>query len=359
MCFLDILPSDIKLHIIRPLLNDISLLCLRVAIYDYKIKKEDFNYSICQQIINYGIPLIDRFWDWLPHELDFPRIWAIHNGSLETLFHIERRGSKSSNLADIAVFTRHPSMERFLKKRNQWKDTGPIVKKIIHIPVLQWAIENNYNISEKGIWKEAARTGQLNVLQWLKNQGVKFLREIYNLAIISGDLNALLYLEEEGFSPDRFSLEKAVIFNQIDIVNHCWERTKDRLSPLNFSIILENAAYYGSLSSIKFLVEKGYPLTEKVYEQALASNNRNLLEYLDSIHCPQSKTVCYTAALYGYFTSLKYLVNKGFPLTEEIFRAAVFNSYHFDVVKYLYEIECPYDEESWNMAIKKKLLCVV
>ena len=347
------LPRDIKEYVLRPLLDDISLLCIRVALYGHELKEEDFNYSIFEQIIQYGPNLIDRFWKWLPHEMDFPRIWAAHHGSIETLLHIEKRCGKSSNLCEIAVFTHHAPMGDLFFKRRKWSETGIRKKKEIHIPVLQWAKEKGYSLSEKRIWQEAAKNGHLEVIQWLKEQGVNLSRKIYNLAIQSGNLELLLYLEEQGFSHDRFSLEKAAIAGHIEMVQHCWNKG---YSPCK--IVLESAAYYGRLPCIKFLVEKGFPLTKNVYKRALGSNNLNLLEFLDSVNCPHSKNPCYTAALYGYLDSLKYLVKKGFPLTKEIFRAAAFNSYHFHVVEYLYEMKCPYDEETWNMIVEKRLLKV-
>lgn len=130
------------------------------------------------------------------------------------------------------------------------------------------------------------------------------------------------------------------------------------------------------LNASRYFIEKGYNYNASTYNSAIKNGNTALLDYLDNLNCPKYHMVCIPAiegnhfdlfikyfesnfpydtdeldemgecaAEYGRIEILKYLLSKGYILTELTFKYALYNDDNIEMIKYLHEMNCPKSEK--------------
>jgi len=150
-------------------------------------------------------------------------------------------------------------------------------------PVLEWMIKRGVTLEPEHL-NYAVRYGHLALVRWMhEEQHVMFIYETARTAARSGNLELLQYVIEKGAElPDD---------------------------------TLDFAAESGSEITVQWLHDKrGLPWTHKVCARAAAGGHLSLVQFLRSQHCEWESTTTYWAATEGRLSVLQWAVEHGCPI---------------------------------------------
>jgi len=176
--------------------------------------------------------------------------------------------------------------------------------------VIEWLKENDCPISRDVVY-EAARQGQVDTLEWLKEERrIFFFSSCAGIAAEHGHINILEYLKELGGMFNLTIFSAAAKGGHIEVgeylrANNCpwdirvtniaaffghfeflkWLRAEN--CPWDENSILEEAVYGGNLEMLNWLRAEGCEWNGDTYEVALEFKNQAIIEWLKEGDCPQ------------------------------------------------------------------------
>ena len=172
-----------------------------------------------------------------------------------------------------------------------------------HIPVMQ-VIAQVYSFpgAELGSYYEAAAgSGNVHLLQWLKDHGVRRNHSTdysFETAARLGHLPAMDWLYAEGFRPSGWDMRAALLNGCTESATWLWDRGQRYNGNNNF---WEDAIQGGHIAALEYVFAKGFVLYPKALILASQQGIVPVLEWLYQHGCPwpaARSEICTHAARY-------------------------------------------------------------
>lgn len=193
-----------------------------------------------------------------------------------------------------------------------------------HLDILVWLKSQKFYWEDWIIPWSAAKNGHVHILIWAKENGCEFKKAICDMAVESGEFEALKWLYMEGYT--------------IDSETTC---TK--------------AAFECSMEMMIWLINKGGKYDRETFEEAvmgaIRKKNYDLVEYLWKNKCPIVNHICDLAAQYDSVEMIELLMEKGFNCGSFTLQIAA-KSACMNVLKW-WSVRCPQDMEPLLQYIHK------
>ena len=165
--------------------------------------------------------------------------------------------------------------------------------------------------------KSAARSGHLQMLQWLM------------LKKASAQKNVFL-------SPDVWICSQAALGGHLHVIK--WAHAQGYQWDADTS---SNAALGGHLECLKWLHQNGCAWDRWTCRSAAENGHCPCLQYAHNHGCAWAEDTCAYAAGGGHLECLQFAHEQGCPWDEQTSSAAAFGC-HSDCLKYAYDHGCPY-----------------
>ena len=259
------------------------------------------------------------------------------------------------------------------------KDIMMIIAFKGHLECLKFLHENGCPWNERTC-DQAAKKNRLDCLKYLHKNGCPIGVNTINQAIKVKDLRILKYLCEINCPANCNNFNHAIKLNNIDALiylhnkfgkqNHIYFNdiiVKKKFLFLNF--LLSNGYSYtiydiiltikeNYFEGLKIFIENDnrFIMDEEIIGNAILKNNYEMINYL------KKKGYYWDKLLYSYAFSkksldlVKYLYNNNCPLDKDLFIYII--SHHnlekiYDILDYLIKVNCPYHEDACNEAIRR------
>lgn len=113
---------------------------------------------------------------------------------------------------------------------------------------------------------------------------------------------------------------------------------------------LSNAIEEGHTNTSLYIIARYGCDREGFYDLAARKENIPVLEALLYCKCPISPRACYEIAETGSLITLKWLHEHGFPMDENVYIHGII-SHNIDILYYAHEHHCPFSNSVYNAAI--------
>ncbi len=250
-----------------------------------------------------------------------------------------------------------------------------------HFHVVQWLHANKQSllwdflpqkvINCVGEYATASRN--IPFLEWLLSIGCVFTETAYREAIINSHHHVIKWLSDHNCPRDTSQVYTAVCHDMIDMSKHLlhhgftidedcvlegiarenFEMVKTLLAfnaelPLSDRIamptVCASAAQVGSMEILQYLLEMGYPMSEDTFAAAAENGSMDTLQFLRDRGCPFDATVQTAAVENGHLHVIQWLTEElQCPFDEITFEAAG-RLGDLDIVRYLHDHNCPSDK---------------
>lgn len=181
-----------------------------------------------------------------------------------------------------------------------------------HLETIEW-LEKTIDKSRR-IWqmyKQAAFSGQIPVLQWLQTRGYR-REEVHNSfcvwAAMKGKLNVLQWALREHHCPWDQTGARAARGGHLELLQWALQNG----CPYEPSISA-GAALHGQLHVLKWLRERQYPWDERTCAAAADTGHLEIIKWARANNCPWGVHTCHNAALHGHLEILKWARANGCP----------------------------------------------
>jgi len=191
---------------------------------------------------------------------------------------------------------------------------------------------------------EAAVSGNLEVLKWLREEGCPWHEDLCNEA---GE-KVVKWAVRNG-CPFRISEIKQAVHNNYFGAAKIMYKLMMAAKPHEIERVEEYYActvHCGNLRMLKWLRERGFPWDTTT--SAGAVDNLFVLKWLKEKGCPWDETTCTAAALAGNLPALKWAREQGCAWDES---TCVAHQGHLEVLKWLREEGCPWDQTTGKVAV--------
>jgi len=243
-----------------------------------------------------------------------------------------------------------------------------------NIQLLNWLLDIGckYNVKTSN---SAAKTGNLSLLKWLWYQGCPFDETTFANAVKSGNLEMLEWLKTEKCPFDTDCFNNTALLGNITILEWLWNNkfpwdewtlinaAKNlnilkwfnnkcegdmRFTPLMFHYSVQ----YEDINTLEWLLENGCPWNSYTSLYAVQTKNIEIVKWLFNNGCPFDEYTLYVSAGSGNLDILKWIVENCYmDLTPFIFVEGIYSE-NIEVLNYLYDLRCPINE-SVLFAVKK------
>ena len=238
-----------------------------------------------------------------------------------------------------------------------------------HIHILEWlcTTPSSWVVKSDHCTASAARTGQIRVLDWLKDIGY-FGGSTFDTACKNGQIKVLDWLKKnhkmqsfygyyEVFRTPKLEVIKWAIINKpgpwtsaetasveklgyLDTLKLCIEHN----CPWDFQTCA-NAARSGFFQMLKWAVANGCPLNAKVCEAAARGGHFYILIWLRQNGCDIDVNTAIAAAETGRKDIIQWAITtQGLAWAKEICDGAAFGG-QIELLKWLLEQGCPWDDK--------------
>lgn len=163
-------------------------------------------------------------------------------------------------------------------------------------------------------------------------------------AALGGHLDIVRYLFKRGYKIENCFLEMTAYEGHLDVIKFFMAQG----IPLDMEAVY-SAARGGRLECLKFFAENGCVLNERTFFYAVG--HLDVMEYLLNEGCPWDETAILEAARSGDLECLKFLHRNGYPLQlKEIMRNACYSN-NPKCLEYLLEIGAPIPSDIFEHAV--------
>lgn len=176
-----------------------------------------------------------------------------------------------------------------------------VATKYGHLNIIQWAFSNTKNINIKVICNLAARHGHLNILKWIESDDDMFPRSavhpsiaakrishrhkfswnIYSEAIISGNLEMMIWLYELGYKLYSTLYYSAARHGHWKIISWLYEnkcKWLDQSIPNKSDVIVSLAISSGESANLRLAYKVTQVFSDTHYNQAILTDNSKIIE---------------------------------------------------------------------------------
>ena len=154
--------------------------------------------------------------------------------------------------------------------------------------------------------------------------------------------------------PDIFDTHVVPKLNGNDVKFFYDVNTESRAAIKRSGVQLRNAFKIGDFdtkSTISWALEKCNEEKERFCSRVALNGNLDLLKYLHENGCPWDQSTCTCASLVGHLECLQYAHENECPWDEDTCKYAAEKG-HLECLKYLHENGCPWDEDTCEGAAR-------
>ena len=226
------------------------------------------------------------------------------------------------------------------------------------VKFLEWAIEHDYKIDKKSMFKKAIRYGKYPdiLLQYLQDEidhNPKYLKpSLYTLAIEMNQVNTIKWLIKNrclysSYIFDAFSESKTTkwvfenfVWNENQmrnvIQNNNLEELKWVLSSLPFlsDFVCNIAAECNVNRILKWAVHNKFVYDEETISNCALNGNLKMIKFLHKNKCDSNQWVIANACSRGHLNVVKWCIKNNYEVSEYAFSEAESNG-HLHVLNYL------------------------
>ena len=210
----------------------------------------------------------------------------------------------------VKLFNYHPGQIRYPETYEWVKELSEVSEDWCHWAMnslvfeeVDWSRQVHY--IRNCILRTAAFWGHLNVLKHWAEHTPSFSMDF---ACLGGHLEVVKYLKENGICLDAKDSYFAALGGHLEVLKYLREEIKDWDEE-----ICAGAAAGGHLEVLKYLCENGCSLDEDTCSGAAREGHLELLKCLHESGCPWDEHTCMYAARGGHLEVLKYLRENGCP----------------------------------------------
>jgi hypothetical protein len=278
--------------------------------------------------------------------------WAAGAGRLETVKWLRERGGKET-----------------------WDKCKALARATLggHVEILTWAEEegllppeyrrSSFQTFLRGPFIRGNQNMSLEALMWLWERNFRFtISEIGDLCARGGHLHVLQWLWEEeggrGVNPEWIfkNLALAAAFSgHVEVLK--WIMKMVPQIEFTAPEFLLKVARKGHLGVMKFLEEKGYPVTEEHYHVAAKSGHLGVLRWgMEERGWRGCEKVCEAAARRGDLEFLKWARERGCPWDHMVYVMAGARGgggERLEILEWAREEGCPWDGRAPTEAVKE------
>jgi hypothetical protein len=150
-----------------------------------------------------------------------------------------------------------------------------------NIELLEWVHENGCR-SNYLIYHYAIDNGQLETIKWAHKKGYIWGNFICARAAKGGYLEIIKWLRENGCKWDHYTCQRAAKYGHLEVLK--WVRENGCKWD---DYTCAAAAQNGNLEILKWLRENGCPWDNETYERAVKNGNIDILKWLRENGCPE------------------------------------------------------------------------
>ena len=218
------------------------------------------------------------------------------------------------------------------------------------VPALEKAIQRGAPLSPLGLYSIAAGAGKLNVLIWLKNNGIPICPLTCSMAAKGGYMDVLQWAKANGARWDLpHTCSAAAGGGHLEVLK--WARENG--APWEVDTCA-NAAGVGHLEVLKWARENGAPWCEITCANAAGGGHLEVLKWAREHGCPWDDMVCLTAARGGHLEVLKWARENGAPWHNSACDHAAMAG-HLDVLKWAKDNGAPWSVTTRQILHRKGL----
>jgi hypothetical protein len=181
----------------------------------------------------------------------------------------------------------------------------------------------------------AAKTGHMEVLQWLHTRGFPWNEHVCGAAAHGGHLDVLQWLCAMGCPWGADTCKQAANGGHVNVLEWLYEQEEARNCPLHDGMFL-TATFGGHINVLEWLNARGCPWHAEAWGVATYIGNLHVLKWMHAQGCPFHKDACFMAANSGDLHILQWLHANGCPW--DVYTADIaMRCRHFGVMTYMHE----------------------
>jgi hypothetical protein len=185
----------------------------------------------------------------------------------------------------------------------------------------------------------AARSGSIDVLRWLKEQGCNFGASTCKAAAARAHVHVLQFLHDEGCEWDKTACSAATRNGHLSTLQWLHEHG----CPWDDDRICDDAAECGSIEILMYLRQQGCEYNEQTIITAAESGHLETVRFLHESGCLwDADTICLHAAEGNNIELLRYLKQQGCVFSADVMTAAAYKGL-LNTCQFLRAEQCPWD----------------
>jgi len=209
---------------------------------------------------------------------------------------------------------------------------------------LAYAVENGCNLNYLSV-DVAACTGNLQIMKYLHEKGYEWSANVIGNAVVHGRMECLKYAHTNGCPWSPTTYEMAIGTRNLELFKYAL----DNGCPILSSEPIELAASMSQFLMIKYLCDRGTPLSVQACSNAAKGGDLKCLAYLLSCKCPWDETTIIAAIRGGNIKCLKFIAYQGnVTSTKPMEEAARLGN--LDAMKFLYKHKWPWSTKTCLLA---------
>ena len=165
-----------------------------------------------------------------------------------------------------------------------------------------------YLFPDHNVFEVAAKHGQIRVLEWAQGLDLDWYSEVeFQFAAGTGDISIFESTHSAGrdLAWCEYSVQRIAVHNgQTDVLR--WLKDHDLLDP-DTLMIWDWAAQYGSIETLDWALQNGYPLDSDAVALEVAHVQQNVVEWAFEHGAERKSECCRTAAYWGDLGMLQFL----------------------------------------------------
>ncbi|KAL6077681.1 Ankyrin repeat domain-containing protein [Balamuthia mandrillaris] len=219
--------------------------------------------------------------------------------------------------------------------------TMPNAVKLGGLPVVQWLCEQpGYSLRSLRNCEAAAETGQLALLQWLRDHGANWAGGVLRLAALNGHLEVLQWAaknycpwKEDPMADDYFYHPCPVLLaaahgGHVEVLEWLWEHYPTRMQAKKHnSSYASTAASRGHVQVLEWLKERGFRWDEFTFWGAAVHARWEVLKWLQENGCPWDERAFSAVIERRGMETMEWLHERGCPCEARAFEAAARNGW--------------------------------
>jgi hypothetical protein len=243
----------------------------------------------------------------------------------------------SKRTCEAAAAGAHVHVLQFLRDEGcEWHESAcSAAARNAHMPTLKWLREQGCPWAVDRICGDAAESGSIEMLLYLKQQGGFFNEYTLTRAARKGQLAVCHLLVAEQCPCDVRACMYAAVAGDLETVRFLHESG----CPWDADSMVELGAGSGSVELLRYLKQQGCAFNAQVMTAAAAKGHTQLCQFLRAEQCPWDARACENAARGGSVHTLHWWHEQGCPWDVDAILTVAAKSGHTAILTFMQSVE--------------------